>query len=110
MADEEAPKAKTQDQLLLELKERHSCKIVHSQMPSTYEQDAMFVCLSGVDKYKALKDIAQYIKQEYDKKYPSNGKATDGVYHCVVGKSFASASWCHMCFASQRSCYGLCTY
>lgn len=35
-------------------------------------------------------DIAFYIKHEYDKKYPGSGKATEGVYHCIVGKSFAS--------------------
>lgn len=29
--------------------------------------------------------------QSYDKKYPSNGRATDGVYHCIVGRNFASA-------------------
>lgn len=38
-------------------------------------------------------DIAFYIKHEYDRKYPGSGKATEGVYHCIVGKSFASASW-----------------
>jgi hypothetical protein len=35
-------------------------------------------------------DIAFYIKHEYDRKYPGSGKATEGVYHCIVGKSFAS--------------------
>lgn len=105
MADEDAPKQLSQAQLLDKLKEKHSCKIVHSQMPSSFEQDAMYVCLSGVDQYKALKDIAQYIKQEYDKKYPSNGKATDGVYHCIVGKSFASKCLLDHCKFSELEFY-----
>ena len=36
-----------------------------------------------------IREIAAYVKKEYDKKYPSNGKATDGVYHCVAGTHFA---------------------
>jgi hypothetical protein len=38
-----------------------------------------------------LSDIAFYIKHEYDHKYPGSGKATEGVYHCAVGRHFASA-------------------
>ncbi|KAK9816673.1 hypothetical protein WJX72_003543 [[Myrmecia] bisecta] len=60
-------------------------------MPSEYEQTAIEVCLQGVHKYKHYKDVAAYIKHEYDRKYPSSGKATEGVYHCVCGKNFACA-------------------
>ncbi len=54
--------------------------------------------LVAVDKFKQLKDIAFYIKHQYDKKYPGSGKAAEGVYHCAVGKSFASerAGLCNM--------------
>ena len=39
-----------------------------------------------------IREIAAYVKKEYDKRYPSNGKATDGVYHCVCGTPFACES------------------
>lgn len=53
------------------------------------EKHAVLVATAAVDKHKQLKDVAQFIKHEMDKKFPA-AKATEGVYHCVVGKSFAS--------------------
>lgn len=73
-----------------QLQSQHYYKIVTSYMPESFEQDAVQIALVAVDKYRQLKDIAFYIKHEYDKKYPGSGKATEGVYHCIVGKSFAS--------------------
>ena len=73
-----------------QLKEQHYYKVVSSYMPESFEHDAIQISLIAVDKYKQLKDIAFHIKHEYDKKYPGSGKATEGVYHCIVGKSFAS--------------------
>ena len=35
-----------------------------------------------------------YIKREFDLKYPSDGKATSGVYHCLVGGSVRSHVRC----------------
>jgi hypothetical protein len=43
------------------------------------------------DYYKQPKDVATYIKKEFDKRYPSDGKATSGVYHCIVGRNFAAS-------------------
>ncbi|PNH05047.1 Dynein light chain, flagellar outer arm [Tetrabaena socialis] len=74
-----------------QLQSQHYYKIVTSYMPESFEQDAIQIALVAVDKYRQLKDIAFYIKHEYDKKYPGSGKATEGVYHCIVGKSFASS-------------------
>mmetsp|Transcript_7900 Transcript_7900/g.15379 ORF Transcript_7900/g.15379 Transcript_7900/m.15379 type:complete len:119 (-) Transcript_7900:697-1053(-) len=74
-----------------QMKEQHHFKIISSLMPESFEQDALQICLIAVDKFKQLKDIANYIKHEYDRKYPGSGKADEGVYHCVVGKSFATA-------------------
>lgn len=73
-----------------QLQSQHFYKIITSYMPESFEQDAVQIALIAVDKYRQLKDIAFYIKHEYDKKYPGSGKATEGVYHCIVGKSFAS--------------------
>lgn len=50
------------------------------------------ICQEALIKYKHLKDIAYFIKQSYDTKYPGSGKATEGVFHCIVGKNFASKS------------------
>ena len=73
-----------------QLQSQHTYKIISSYLPESYEQDAITICIVAVDKFKHLKDIAFHIKHEYDKKYPGSGKATEGVYHCAVGKSFAS--------------------
>jgi dynein light chain LC8-type len=59
-------------------------------MSESFEQDAISIALVAVDKFRQLKDIAFHIKHEYDRKYPGSGKATEGVYHCIVGKSYAS--------------------
>ena len=50
--------------------------------------------IDAFDKYTKYKDVAQHIKKEYDARYPSSGKSTDGVYHAVVGKHFG-ASFSH---------------
>ena len=47
---------------------------------------------SAFDKHSQYKDVAQSIKKDYDKRYPSSGKANDGVYHAVVGKHFGGES------------------
>lgn len=78
-----------------QLKAEHSCKVIDSHMPEVLEKDAITIALAAVDQNKNLKDIAQFVKHEYDKKHPGSGKATEGVYHCVVGKTFASK--CHNC-------------
>lgn len=89
-----------------QLQHPHSFKILSSYMPESFELDAINTALIAVDKYKQLKDVALYIKQEYDKKYPGSGKASEGVYHCIVGKSFASE--CLLCalFAASDAQFG----
>ncbi len=86
MADEEGGNQNKEYQL----QNPHKYKIMSSYFPESLEQDAINISLVAVDKFKHLKDIAYHIKHEYDKKYPGSGKATEGVYHCIVGKSFAS--------------------
>lgn len=48
------------------------------------------ICQQAILSSGHLKDIAYAVKQAYDTKYPGSGKATEGVFHCVVGKNFAS--------------------
>lgn len=82
---------------------QHNYKIVSSYMPESFESDAIHTALVAVDKHKQLKDVAFYIKHEYDRKYPGSGKATEGVYHCIVGKSFAS-KWLNLSRPGSRHC------
>ena len=65
-------------------------QVIQSHMTGSYEEAAISIALAAVHKHKQFKDIACYIKQQFDRKYPSSGKATEGVYHCVCGKRFAS--------------------
>lgn len=65
-------------------------EVLDSDMTSEFETSATEICLQAVAKSKHLKDIAFHIKHSYDKKYPGSGKATEGVYHCIVGTNFAS--------------------
>lgn len=67
-------------------------QIIQSQMPCELERSAVEVAseaFKGKDASIDLKQIACDIKQRYDKKYPGSGKATEGVYHCIVGDNFA---------------------
>ena len=89
MADEEGTASKE-----YQMQAEHTYKIMTSFMSETFEKDAINISIVAVDKYKHLKDIAFYIKHQYDKKYPGSGKAAEGVYHCAVGKSFASEFPC----------------
>ena len=49
----------------------------------------MDITITAFDKYKKYKEIAGWIKKEMDKKHTNGHKATEGVFHCIVGKSFA---------------------
>ena len=39
------------------------------------------VCLQGLDKFNIEKDIAQFIKKEFDRKHSPT-------WHCIVGRNF----------------------
>ncbi|QDZ18023.1 dynein light chain of flagellar outer arm [Chloropicon primus] len=72
-------------------KPAHIVKVIESQMDAERQNAAIEVCIAAVENKTVIREIAAYVKKEYDKRYPSNGKATDGVYHCVCGTHFASA-------------------
>ncbi|XP_030848195.1 dynein light chain LC6, flagellar outer arm [Strongylocentrotus purpuratus] len=46
-------------------------------------QDATNVAGQAIDKFTIEKDIAAYIKKEFDKKY-------NPTWHCIVGRNFGS--------------------
>ncbi|KAJ5712913.1 uncharacterized protein N7483_010094 [Penicillium malachiteum] len=52
-------------------------------MTDEEQQEAIALAIEAMDKYRIEKDIAQYIKKEFD----SRRGAT---WHCVVGRNFGS--------------------
>jgi len=45
------------------------------------QQDAIDCAAQAMEKYNIEKDIAAYIKKEFDKKY-------NPTWHCIVGRNF----------------------
>ncbi|VDP69983.1 unnamed protein product [Echinostoma caproni] len=57
--------------------------IKNADMSNEMQEVAVHTAASAMDKYQVEKDIAAYIKKEFDQKY-------NPTWHCVVGKSFGS--------------------
>eukprot|EP00898_Chlorokybus_atmophyticus_P005856 jgi/Chlat1/6271/Chrsp44S09052 len=74
-----------------EVKRERKITVVRCDMGDEQLRQAMEVAGAAFDKHSHFKDVATFIKKEYDKRYPSDGRATSGVYHCVVGSAFAAA-------------------
>eukprot|EP00879_Flechtneria_rotunda_P022510 GHRR01023761.1.p1 GENE.GHRR01023761.1~~GHRR01023761.1.p1 ORF type:complete len:123 (+),score=19.28 GHRR01023761.1:363-731(+) len=89
MADESQAAAAQKDPYAVS--GQHSSRVIDSLMPESIEKVVVQISLAAVDRSKHLKDVAQFVKHEMDKNFPNSGKATEGVYQCIVGKSFASA-------------------
>mmetsp|Transcript_25801 Transcript_25801/g.51745 ORF Transcript_25801/g.51745 Transcript_25801/m.51745 type:complete len:116 (+) Transcript_25801:109-456(+) len=51
--------------------------------PEDMQQDAIDCAAQAMEKYNIEKDIAAYIKKEFDKKY-------NPTWHCIVGRNFGS--------------------
>eukprot|EP00854_Cymbomonas_tetramitiformis_P019678 gene19678-23539_t len=69
----------------------HKIQVLSSSMKTDCEKQAIEVCAMAIEKFKNCKDMATYVKKEYDRRFPSNGKATDGVYHCISGTHFGAS-------------------
>ncbi|CAB1316978.1 unnamed protein product [Coregonus sp. 'balchen'] len=52
-------------------------------MTEDMQQDAVDCATQAMEKYNIEKDIAAYIKKEFDKKY-------NPTWHCIVGRNFGS--------------------
>ena len=50
-------------------------------MSEDMQQDAVDCASQALEKYNIEKDIAAYIKKEFDKKY-------NPTWHCIVGRNF----------------------
>ena len=57
--------------------------IKNADMSEEMQQDAVDCATQAMEKYNIEKDIAAYIKREFDKKY-------NPTWHCVVGRNFGS--------------------
>ncbi|CAD7925857.1 unnamed protein product [Amoebophrya sp. A25] len=57
--------------------------IKNADMAEDMQQDAIDCAMQALEKYNIEKDIAAFIKKEFDKKY-------NPTWHCVVGRNFGS--------------------
>ncbi|GJQ85291.1 hypothetical protein Trydic_g23188 [Trypoxylus dichotomus] len=57
--------------------------IKNADMSEDMQQDAVDCATQAIEKYNIEKDIAAYIKKEFDKKY-------NPTWHCIVGRNFGS--------------------
>ncbi|KAL5996180.1 hypothetical protein ACLOJK_026254 [Asimina triloba] len=55
-----------------------------ADMKEEMQKDAVECALSAVEKHNVEKDIAEYIKKEFDRKYGAT-------WHCIVGRNFDTA-------------------
>ena len=57
--------------------------IKNADMSEDMQQDAIDCATQALEKFNIEKDIAAYIKKEFDKKY-------NPTWHCIVGRNFGS--------------------
>ncbi|XP_016657471.1 dynein light chain 1, cytoplasmic [Acyrthosiphon pisum] len=57
--------------------------IKNADMSEEMQQDAVDCATQALEKYNIEKDIAEYIKKEFDKKY-------NMTWHCIVGRDYGS--------------------
>ena len=57
--------------------------IKNADMAEDMQQDAIDCATQALEKYNIEKDIAAFIKKEFDKKY-------NPTWHCIVGRNFGS--------------------
>lgn len=57
--------------------------IKNADMASPMQDEAVRTAITALEKFNIEKDIAAYIKKEFDKKYAPT-------WHCIVGRNFGS--------------------
>ena len=57
--------------------------IKNADMSEEMQQDSIDIATQALENHSTEKDIAGYIKKEFDKKY-------NPTWHCIVGRSFGS--------------------
>ena len=73
--------------------------IKNADMSEDMQTDAVECATQALEKYNIEKDIAAYIKKEFDKKYRYNWTNKENLeitaklsptWHCIVGRNFGS--------------------
>ncbi|GAA48635.1 Dynein light chain LC6, flagellar outer arm [Clonorchis sinensis] len=57
--------------------------VKNADMDEDMQQDAVDLCNQAMLKFTMEKDIAAFIKKEFDKRY-------NPTWHCIVGRAFGS--------------------
>ena len=57
--------------------------VKNADMSEDMQQDAIDISTQALEKFNIEKDIAAFIKKEFDKKY-------NPTWHCIVGRNFGS--------------------
>lgn len=57
--------------------------IKNADMTAIMQEDAIKVANTALEKFNIEKDIAAYIKKEFDKRYAPT-------WHCIAGRNFGS--------------------
>lgn len=57
--------------------------IKNADMSNPMQDEAIKTAVTALEKFNIEKDIAAYIKKEFDKKYGPT-------WHCIVGRNFGS--------------------
>lgn len=70
---------------------KHQVQVVSSLMSLNQETEAIEVCALAVELHKNTKDMATYVKKEYEQRFPRSGKAVEGVFHVVCGSHFGAS-------------------
>eukprot|EP01003_Olkasia_polycarbonata_P002090 NODE_1442_length_540_cov_66.429735_g1365_i0.p1 GENE.NODE_1442_length_540_cov_66.429735_g1365_i0~~NODE_1442_length_540_cov_66.429735_g1365_i0.p1 ORF type:complete len:92 (+),score=15.14 NODE_1442_length_540_cov_66.429735_g1365_i0:71-346(+) len=63
--------------------EKSKFTIKNADMPEDMQNDALECALQATEKHNIEKDVAGYIKKEFDRKYGAT-------WHCIVGRNFGS--------------------
>ncbi|EGD89530.2 hypothetical protein H112_03155 [Trichophyton rubrum D6] len=83
-----------------EKREKLEAQIKSVDMSEDMQQEAIEVATEAMEKYHIEKDIAQFIKKEFD----SRKGAT---WHCIVGRNFGSFVTHGMLSLGRLKCFGL---
>merc|ERR1712157_520129 len=67
----------------LKMSDTRKAIVKNADMSEDMQQEAIDVATQAVEKHNVEKDIAAYIKKEFDKKYTPT-------WHCIVGRNFGS--------------------
>ncbi|KAL7642604.1 UNVERIFIED_CONTAM: hypothetical protein RMT77_007168 [Armadillidium vulgare] len=69
--------------LLFRMSSDRKAVVKNADMSEEMQQDAVDCATQAIEKFNIEKDIAAYIKKEFDKKY-------NPTWHCIVGRNFGS--------------------